>query len=568
MVEARNLRPGMNFLMSVAVIGAMIINEWVEAGVVVFLFALAQWLEARSMDKARRSINSLMEKSPRNARIIDGQEFKEVPVEQVQVGDRVGVRPGEKIPVDGIVLEGDSYVDQSAITGESVPVKKGIDDNVYAGTLNKNGYLAVRTERIAQQSTYAKIIHLVTEAQSKKAPNQAFIEKFSLYYTPVVMILAFCVAVFPPLIMGEPFVEWFYRALVMLVIACPCALVISTPVTIVSALTSAMEKGVLIKGGMFLENFAKMNLIAFDKTGTLTEGNLRVQEIISTGSMTDAEILRIAATLESRSEHPIAAAITTYAVENNIVLAQIDNFLALDGKGIKGTVAGRTFYAGNHKLFEEKGWCNEKMHRLLERVEDARHTAVLVGSADNGVVGIISVNDTIRQRSAETVTSLRRNGLKQVVMLTGDNHRTAESVAKTVGVDEFYSELLPQDKVSVIDNLKEKGYRVAMVGDGVNDAPSLAAADIGIAMGTGSSDAALDTADIVLMNNDLALLPYLHHLSQKSLHIIKQNISIALGLKFIFLALAIPGLATLWMAVFADMGASLMVIFNGMRTRR
>ena len=564
-MEARNFKPGMNALMTVAVIGAMAIGEWMEAGTVVFLFALAQLLETKSMDKARRSINTLIDKSPKTARVLRNGNFENLPVTQVVVGDYVAIKPGEYIPMDGIVMKGKSHIDQSTITGESFPARKNKDDRVYAGTLNKNGYLEVKVDRTFDQSTFSKIIHLVMEAQAKKAPKQAFIDRFAQYYTPIVILLAVIIAIIPPLIINQPFEVWFYRALVILVIACPCALVISTPVTIVSGLTAAIRKGILIKGGRFLENFTKLDAIAFDKTGTLTEGKPVVRKIISEGNFQEEEILNLAASLESKSEHPIAEAIVKYANERHCTLREVDNFKAIEGKGIEGDISGEKYIAGNHKLFEERGWCDEKVHATLDKIEDERHTAILIGNS-KGIIGIISISDSLRDSGKDIIETLRKSDIKEIVLLTGDNHRTAEKIARAIGINSYYAELLPKDKVVVIEGLKENYNQVAMVGDGVNDAPSLASADIGIAMGTGGSDAALDTADIVLVGDDLRGLSYLKYLSKLTLRIIKQNIFIALGLKILFLALAIPGLATLWMAVFADMGASLLVIFNGLRT--
>jgi Cd2+/Zn2+-exporting ATPase len=565
--EARHLKLGMNFLMTVAVIGAMTIGEWMEAGTVVFLFALAQWLEARSMDKARKSIDNLMDESPETAHVILDGVPKDIPVSEVKISQIVAIKPGEIVPLDGIVVKGSSHLDQSKITGESKAVKKENGDRVYAGTLNKNGFLEVRVDREYSESTFARIVHLVMEAQTKKAPRQAFIDRFSQYYTPLVILLAILVALLPPLFFNQSFVEWFYRALVILVIACPCALVISTPVTIISGLTAAIRNGVLIKGGIFLENFAKLDAIAFDKTGTLTEGKPRVQEIIKCGDYQADEILRIAAALESKSQHPIAESIITLAKEKGIAISEVDNFRAIEGRGIEGSIDGELYIAGNRLLFEDKGWFDQKIKKDLEIVEDDKHTAIFVGN-HQGILGILSISDSIRAESREMIEDLKKDGVDQVILLTGDNHRTAEKIARLIGINAFYAELLPEDKMSHIERLKEKYQHVAMVGDGVNDAPSLAAADIGIAMGTGSSDAALDTADIILMNGELGKLKYLKRISSLTLRIIKQNIFIALALKFIFIALAIPGLATLWMAVFADMGASLLVIFNGLRTLR
>lgn len=565
--EVRHLKLGMNFLMTMAVFGAMIIGEWSEAAMVVFLFALAQLLEIRSMERARKSINALIDQRPETARIIEDQMHINVPVHDVRIGQVIAVKPGEKIPLDGIILKGKSHVDQSNVTGESFPVTKVVNDRVYAGTLNKNGYLEIHVDRPYEESTFSRIIHLVMEAQAKKAPKQAFIDHFAQYYTPAVIGIAILIAVIPPLFFNQSFTEWFYRALVLLVIACPCALVISTPVTIISGLTAAVRKGLLIKGGIFLENFDKVDAIAFDKTGTLTEGKPSVQSVITTNNLSTNDIVIIAASLESKSEHPLAEAIVSESKKLNDSLFEVENFQALEGKGIVGEIDGTRYVVGSHSLFEEKGCCDHKIHHILEKVEDEKHTAVLVGN-DQQVLGIISINDGLRKQSLETIRDLTESGINEIVMLTGDNHRTAEKVAAAVGINTYHAELLPEDKVMIVNQLKKRHQQVAMVGDGVNDAPSLAAADISIAMGTGSSDAALDTADIILMKDDLNKIKSLKVLSRQTRRIIQQNIFIALGLKFIFLALAIPGLATLWMAVFADMGASLIVIFNGLRTLR
>jgi Cd2+/Zn2+-exporting ATPase len=519
------------------------------------------------MEKARRSINNLMNDSPDTARLVENGGYREVAAETVQPGQVVAVKPGEKIPSDGIVSEGSSYINEATITGEPLPVSKGPEDRVYAGTLNTNGYLVIKVDRQYADTTLQRVIHLVMEAQSKKAPKQAFIDRFATIYTPAVIILAVLIAVLPTVFFNQPFSEWFYRALVLLVIACPCALVISTPVTVISGLTAAVRKGVLIKGGLFLENFSHLKAIAFDKTGTLTEGRPAVQDVIPLNGYAQEQLLTIAGSLEFLSPHPIAGAISEFTGQQSLPFKSVTNFQTIDGKGVEGKIDGEYYIAGNHRLFEEKGWCNEHIHRLLEKVEDERHTAVLVGNRQT-VLGILSINDSLRPAAVKTVTGLKTAGLEKIVLLTGDNHRTAEKVAAAVGISDYRAELLPEDKLKCIFDLKEAYGPVAMVGDGVNDAPSLAASDIGIAMGTGSADAALDTADIVLMKDDLSKIHYLANLSRLTGRIIRQNIFFALALKLIFLILAIPGLATLWMAVIADMGASLVVIFNGLRTLR
>ncbi len=562
--EARHLTLGMNFLMSIAVIGAMIIGEWSEAAMVIFLFALAQLLESYSLDRARKSIQSLMSLAPNVALLKDASGEKLVPVEQIAIGDIIVIRPGERIPMDGKVVAGSSFVNQSPITGESLPVAKSLDDEVFAGSINEKGTLEVRVTKKFADSTLSRIIHLVEQAQAKKAPTQSFVERFARYYTPAVVTLAVLLAIVPPLMFHGTFTEWFYRALVLLVISCPCALVISTPVTIVSGLTNAARNGILIKGGAYLENFSRLQALAFDKTGTLTLGQPRVQAIIPINDFSETEILTIAASLESRSEHPLAQAITDYAQAKGIAIRPIEAFESLTGKGVRASIDGTTYLIGNHRLFEENGWCEAEIHEHLEGLERKNYSAIILGKQEK-VLGIIAVADALRPETAEAIQSLHRSGIHRTIMLTGDNFQTAEAIAQEVGIDEFYAELLPEDKVAAIQRLLKKYDQVAMVGDGINDAPALATATMGISMGGSGTDTALETADIVLMKDDLGKLAYLKRLSRKTGRIIRQNIFTALFLKAIFVALAIPGLATLWMAVFADMGASLMVVFNGLR---
>ncbi len=565
--EARHLSLGMNFLMTIAVAGAVIIGEWSEGAMVVFLFSLAQWLEARSMDRARRSIQSLMEITPNIALVKTEQGVQTLPVEEITPGQRIIIKPGERIPLDGRVIEGASYVDQSPITGESAPVKKSAGEEVFAGTINQQGTLEVQVERQFQDTTLARIIHLVEEAQAQKAPTQRFVEKFARFYTPAVVVLAMLLTLVPPLLFGAPFEVWFYRALVLLVIACPCALVISTPVTIVSGLTNAARNGILIKGGAYLEDFEHIRVMAFDKTGTLTLGKPRVEQVIPVNHTTEPELLAIAASIEARSEHPIARAIVEYADSRNIPAEPITAFQALTGKGARAVLNGETYYVGNHRLFEENGWCDEQIHPHLEKFRSRHHTVVIVGNRKQ-ILGVISIADAPRPDAPLAIADLKRAGIRKTVMLTGDNFATAEAIARELGIDEFRAELLPEDKVTVIQELTSRYGRTAMVGDGINDAPALAVAEIGISMGASATDTALETADIALMNDDLRKIAFLKHLSRKTLRIIRENIFIALFLKGIFVMLAIPGLATLWMAVFADMGASLLVVFNGLRVLR
>jgi Zn2+/Cd2+-exporting ATPase len=562
--ELRSLRPGMNLLMSVAVIGAMLLGEWSEAAMVVFLFALAQYLEAWSMIRAKKSIGNLIDERPVTARLIKGELSKNVAVETIQKGDMIAVKPGERIPIDGRIISGDSFVDQSMITGESMPVRVAVQSNVYAGTYNKNGYLKIEAINTFPDSTFQKISELITDAQHQKAPQQQFVEKFATYYTPVVIIVAFLIAICPPLFADASWQEWIYRALVLLVIACPCAFVISTPVTIISALTNAIKKGILVKGGLYLENFSRINTIAFDKTGTLTKGTPEVQKIVPMSKCDPEEIVAVAASLEKQADHPLAQAIVAYADKRQIHVVDCENIQFLGGLGVSGILNGENILVGSHRLMEDRGICNGELHKELQSLEDENHTAVLVAK-NNQMMGIIAITDKLREESVMVLKDLKKLGFKRIVLLTGDNPRTAETIGNLVGADDIHSELLPEDKLRIINELRANKNRVAMVGDGINDAPALAAADIGIAMAVRGSDTALAAADIGLMNDDLSKIPFLKKLSNKTIMIVKQNILVALLLKFLFFSLAVPGYATLWMAVFADMGASLIVIFNGLR---
>ncbi len=562
--EARHLTLGMDFLMSIAVIGAMIIGEWTEAAYVIFLFSLAELIESYSVKRARRSIESLMELAPDVALVKTDSGNMEKPAGSVAVGNVIIIRPGDRIPLDGEVLAGSSAVNQAPITGESIPVDKSPGEEVFAGTINQQGVLEVRVTKRMQDSMLARIIRLVEEAQARKAPTQQFVEKFSRYYTPAMVSFAILVAAIPPLLFGGIFTEWFYRALVLLVISCPCALVISTPVTIVSGLTNAARNGILIKGGSYLENFDKIRVLAFDKTGTLTTGKPVVQSIQTLNHHSVEKLLQIATSLEANSEHPLAKAITDYATRQGITPIPVEQFSALPGKGARGVINGELCYIGNHRLFEEEKICQNAVHAELEKLENRSHTAVLVGNPKN-LLGLIAIADEVREAAFPAIQKLKQLGIRKTVMLTGDNAVTARAIAGQIGIDKFEAELLPDNKVEVIQQLMKNQSLLAMVGDGINDAPALASATMGIAMGVSGSDTAIETADIALMEDDLSRIAYLKKLSRKTVRIIKQNIFIALFLKAIFFALAIPGLVTLWMAVFADMGASLIVIFNGLR---
>jgi len=557
-----------NVLMLLAVIGAVIIGEWAEAATVVFLFALAQMLETRSMERARGAIRALMDLTPVEAAIRrpDGTSGR-VSVDDVDVGTVILVGPGEKVPLDGDVEHGESHVNQAPVTGESLPAAKAPGDHVFAGTINGRGALDVRVTRRRRDTTLARIIHLVERAQAQRAPSQAFVDRFARVYTPAVLALAAAVAVLPPLAGAGSFSDWFYRALVLLVISCPCALVISTPVSIVSALAAAARKGVLIKGGIHLERTSELRCIAFDKTGTLTKGELAVVEITPLNGATAPQILQLAATLEARSEHPIARAILSRAAAEQIRIDDARSFQALPGLGAEAFVDGTNVVIGNHRLFEDRGLCSPVIDRELDRLTEAGRTNVMVARGGEPV-GIISVADEVRETGADAIEMLRQQGIEHVVLLTGDNATTARAIAAALGVDEVRAELLPEDKVTAVEDLKRRYGRVGMVGDGVNDAPALAAADVGIAMGAAGSDAALETADVALMADELMKIPYAVRLSRATVRNIKANIAFSIVLKAAFLVLAVLGLATLWMAVVADTGASLIVIANALRLLR
>lgn len=561
---ARNLALDMNFLMTVAAIGAAAIGEWSEGASAMFLFAVAQLLESFSMDRARNAIKALMDLSPTEAVVKRNGREETVPVAEVRIDETIVIRPGQKIPLDGIVLSGRSAVNQAPITGESMPVDKDTGAEVFAGSINEQGVLEVKVTKLVENTTLARIIHAVEEAQSSRAPSQTFVDRFSRIYTPAVVAFAVLIIIVPPLLGFGSWGEWFYRALAMLVIACPCALVISTPVSIVSGLAGAARGGVLIKGGAHLENAGAVSVVAFDKTGTLTKGKPAVTDVVSLNGISETELLRIAAAVEQGSEHPLAKAILAKASQQNINLPAATDFAALVGRGAKATVEGKTIYLGNERLSREQKTWNEASEKLLEKFEAEGKTGVLI-TTEKAPLGAIAIADEIRPEAKRAIESLKANGIRKVIMLTGDNSGTARAVARQIGVDEFHAELLPDDKVKIVRELEENGERVAFVGDGVNDAPALATASVGLAMGAAGTDVALETADIALMSDDLLKLPFAIKLSRRTLSIIKQNIWFSIAIKGIFLVLAFFGYATLWMAVASDMGASLLVIVNGLR---
>ena len=561
-VRARVL--DIHVLMMVAVAGAMALGEWSEAASVVFLFALAQVLESRAMERARGAIRSLMDLAPAEALVERGSAHVRTPVDEVRAGDVVLVRPGEKIPLDGRVRAGQSHVNQSPVTGESLPVDKTSGDEVFAGTINGRGALEIEVTRLRRDSTLARIIHLVEEAQAQRAPSQAFVDRFARVYTPAVLVFAALIAIGPPLVFGGAWSTWIYRALVLLVISCPCALVISTPVSIVSALAAAARKGVLIKGGARLERLAAVRCVAFDKTGTVTEGRLQVTDIVPLNGARPAEILSLAASLETRSEHPIAQAIVDRAAGDGAVLVRVDSFQSLPGLGAEGRVAGAPVIVGSRRLFEERGLWSARAADAVAALAGNGRSTVVVG-VDGTAVGVIGVADRTRASARETMEMLRAQGIERVVLLTGDHETAARATAAQLGVDEVRAGLLPDEKLTAVQELRRRYGTVAMIGDGVNDAPALAASDVGIAMGAAGTDAALETADIALMADELPKIPYVVRLSRATSRNIRANIAFSLVLKGAFLILAVLGVATLWMAVVADMGASLIVIGNALR---
>ena len=556
-----------NVLMLVAVAGAIALGEWAEAASVVFLFALAQLLESRAMDRARGAIRALMELAPVDAIVRRNGLSVTVPVDEVLVGDTVLVRPGEKIPLDGRVVAGSSYVNQAPVTGESLPVEKEAGADVFAGTINGRGALDIEVTRLRRDSTLARVIHLVERAQAQRAPTQRFVDRFARIYTPIVLVLAMLVALVPPLLLGGAWADWIYRALVLLVISCPCALVISTPVSIVSALAAAARKGVLIKGGARLERLAAVRCIAFDKTGTLTKGQVCVRDVVALDGAGASEILRLAASLEAHSEHPIGRAILRRAEENGVQAVPPEGFQALPGRGAEGRVGADDVVIGSHRLFEERGMCSARAEEVLGTLAATGASTVMVGAAGQPV-GIIGVADETREAARGAVEMLRSQHIDHIVVLTGDHAATAKVLAEDLGLDAYRADLLPEDKVTAVNELRSCYGALAMVGDGVNDAPALASADVGIAMGVAGTDAALETADVALMSDELVKIPYAIRLSRATSRNIRANIAFSLTLKGAFLAMAIAGAATLWMAVVADTGASLIVIANALRLLR
>jgi Cd2+/Zn2+-exporting ATPase len=566
-IALKNLNLNINALMSIAVTGAILIGQWPEAAMVMFLFTVAELIEAKSLDRARNAIGGLMQMTPERATVqqADGT-WVEQDVKTIELGARVRVRPGERIGLDGEVLSGTSTIDQAPITGESLPVEKTVGDKVFAGTINQAGSLEYAVTAAANNSTLARIIHAVEQAQGARAPTQRFVDQFSKIYTPAVFILALAVAVIPPLFMGALWFDWIYRALVLLVVACPCALVISTPVTIVSGLAAAARKGILVKGGVYLEGGHKLDYLALDKTGTITHGKPVQTDYLSLDPVAATLAPALAAALAGRSDHPVSLAIANAAVDKQLAPLTVDNFEALAGRGVRGEVGGQVYHLGNHRLVEELNLCSPELEEKLFALEKHGKSVVLLLD-QSGPLALFAVADTVKESSREAIQQLHELGIK-TLMLTGDNVHTAQAIAAQVGIDEAKGDLLPTDKLQAIEALYAQGHRVAMVGDGINDAPALARAEIGFAMAAAGTDTAIETADVALMDDDLRKIPAFIRLSRQTSSILKQNIALALVIKAVFLGVTFAGLATMWMAVFADMGVSLLVVFNGLRLLR
>lgn len=566
----RRFRPDINLLVIIAAVGASVVGQWAEAGTVVFLFGVAEWLEGWADRRARRAVEALLEIAPKSALVKRDNQFTEVPVEEVKVGEIVAVKSGMNIPLDGEVVNGASAVNQAPITGEATPVEKKKGDGVFAGTVNGEGSLEVRVTKPAGDTTLAKIIRLVKEAQETKAPSQRFVDVFARYYTPAVTVGALLIFLVPPLAMHGEWSVWLYRACVLLIIACPCALVISTPVSIVAGLTAMARRGVLVKGGAHLESIARLRALAVDKTGTITEGRPKVQGVEMLNQHSEADVLRIGAAIDVHSSHPLAGAVVEHVKERHIEFPRALDYQNVSGRGAQGFIDGHAYFVGNHRYTHELGVCSEDIERRLAAIEGKGQSVVVVGHRPHDdckgeVLGIIAIGDTVRSNANDAVRALHAAGVEKVVMLSGDNQRAASFIARQVGIDEARGDLLPEDKVAAVKALRTQHDVVGMVGDGVNDAPAMATATIGIAMGAAGTDAAIETADIALMKDDLAKIAETVQLGRRTLGIIRFNIAFALALKALFLVLTLLGHASLWLAILADTGATLLVVANALR---
>lgn len=567
-------RLDINVLMTVAVAGAWILGEKLEGASVVFLFSLSELLESWAADRARRSVSALLELSPATAivRLSDGSE-SELPVEKVEPGTEVIIRNGASIPLDGEVISGKSTVNQASITGESIPVDKTEGDPVYAGTINGEGSLIIRVTKAAGDSTLSRIIKLVGEAEEQRPPSQRFVDRFAEIYTPVVFVIALLVASIAPLFFGKPWEPWIYRSLVLLVIACPCALVISTPVSIVSGITALTRRGVLIKGGIHLENIGKIRALAVDKTGTITRGTPEVVEIIPLSNLSENEILLRAAAINAHSSHPLALAVTNAAKSRGLTIPTADDYQSITGRGATASIGGHPHFIGNHRLTHETGLCNSEIESLLSLIEEKGQSLAVIGhrphdGCSGEILGILAIADRIRDEVPAALQKLHEAGVEKIVMLSGDNSRTANAIAREAGIDEAIGDLMPEDKVAKVQELLSRYGKVGMVGDGVNDAPALAIASVGIAMGGIGSDTAIETSDVTLMKDDLTRVADAVVMGKRTLNIIRFNVGFSIGIKILFFILAFFGVAGLWMAILADTGATLLVILNALRLLR
>lgn len=567
----RRGRLDMNVLMTVAVAGAWLVGEGAEGAAVVFLFALSELLESWSVTRARRAIASLLELAPDTAQVRGAEgSFHETSVQDVSEGAEIRVGSGERIPLDGEVIAGTSTVNQAPITGESVPVDKAAGDTVFAGTINGEGSLTLRVTKGAKDTTLARIITLVEEAEGEKAPTQRFVDRFARIYTPAVFVTALLVALIPPLLLGGAWQVWTYRALVLLVIACPCALVIATPVSIVSGLTALARRGVLVKGGAHLEALGKLRALAVDKTGTITQGKPQVTGVLPWEGSNEEEILRLAAAIDSHSDHPLARAVVIAAKDKGLSWQEADSYKSVTGRGATAVLGGHPHFIGNHRMAHDLGVCSPELESRLSEIEARGESLAILGHTPHEgcagkVLGVISIGDTLRPQVKDALGRLHQVGVEKVVMLSGDNQRTVTAIASQAGIDEAHGDLMPDDKIQHVRRLIAGHGHVGMIGDGVNDAPALALASVGIAMGAIGSDTAIETADMALMNDDLTLVAEAVSLGKRTLGIIRFNVAFALGIKAIFLLLAFLGHTSLWMAILADTGATLLVILNALR---
>ncbi len=568
----KKFRLDMNVLMTVAVAGAWLVDEGEEGAAVVFLFALSELLESWSVGRARQAIASLLTLTPETAQVRgpDGV-IKETPVAEVPVGAEVHITSGSRVPLDGEVISGNSAVNQAPITGESVPVEKNTGDPVYAGSINGEGSLQMRVTKAAGDSTLARIIKLVAEAEQEKAPTQRFVDKFARIYTPAVFVVALLVMLAPPLLAGGSWSEWTYRALVLLVIACPCALVIATPVSIVSGLTALARRGVLVKGGSYLEVLGKLRALAVDKTGTITQGRPQVTGIIPFGGLTEEEVLRLAAAIDSHSAHPLARAVVAAAQARKLSRKEATAYQSVTGRGATAVLeGGHPHFIGNHRMAHEMGVCSPEIEARLTEIEARGESLAILGHTPHdgcagSILGILSIGDAMRPEAPAAIKRLHAVGIQKIVMLSGDNQRTADAIAKQAGIDEVHGDLMPEQKIEHVRRLMTQHHYVGMIGDGVNDAPALALASVGIAMGAIGSDTAIETADMALMKDDLTQVAEAVALGRRTLRIIQFNVTFALAIKALFLVLAFTGHTSLWLAILADTGATLLVILNSLR---